>query len=91
MMRVGFYKQRRMQSEELRNRRTGDVGVEDADPQMLAPEPQSQHRGDQRLSDAALARHDRHDVRDFGATRERAGSAPGRRAVFGSDRRNEAG
>ena len=37
----------------------GDVGVENADAAVLAAQTDREQRGDERLSDAALARHDR--------------------------------
>ena len=57
--RIGLETERLRQPEQARDRRAGDVGVEDADLLAGAAQADGQQRGRQRLADAALARHDR--------------------------------
>ena len=57
--------------------------IENADAQVPPAQTEREQRGDQRLANAAFARHHRHDVFDLGAAREVAG----RSALRGGDLR----
>ena len=75
-------------TEEARNRRSGDVGVEDADAAMQPAQSDREQRRRQRLTDAALARHDGYDVLEAGAPIEFTRSAPHGFLVGVHDRRH---